>query len=390
MPYSRQKDIPYSGLSGYTEQVWLIVILSNYRTNQFRRFYSHVCCVESQNWPYDIAFSQDGGSTFKNYIRLALTSHLLVCLVPIDGFDDGVMTVYWGDASASDYADNTDVLYVTNVELQQTALELPYITTSISDGISLSPPFIAFSAIASNTNSRTYWTFTADDGFYVRFSAHYTQIGVDLNGSTSYKYPQPYRPELKAPWFLVMKALTDSVSIQARTVQGLYSTSKSGDLSSKTFTSFSLNHPNDEEKHLNTWVVTARNVHWPDVGISFGDFVIESPNLFLEDELYPQTRRYWLFSGYATEGGSPVQNDVYIVDHKTGVKERLKSRPSDGYWEYRITRFHQQLRGGNWMSRDMTSEEMDKRFAVFCHDPDQVYNAKIYDHLTPVLVEIED
>ena len=299
------------------------------------------------------------------------------------------MTVYWGDASAPDYADNSDVLFSSNIDLDQCLCAKRYITWSQEFSVNLTPPFVLITAAVSHTSEDGYWRVLTDDGFYVRFGYDDDEIFFSINGGVgAISSVYPVGPSRGHPWFKLMHVLEDRVVQKAKTTDGCYTIARDSGLSGKVFTTLRLEVVRYEYR-LNIFALPDRILHWPDVNFSVG-VDSWSPNLFLEDLLYPQTRRYWLFSGYVTEGGSPVQNDVYIIDHRTGMKERLRSRPLDGYWEYKILRYHQQLRTSGFLKKEITSGEMDKRFAVFCHDPDQVYNAKIYDHLTPVLVEVED
>jgi len=87
-------------------------------------------------------------------------------------------------------------------------------------------------------------------------------------------------------------------------------------------------------------------------------------------------RRYRELSGYVTEQGAPAQNLLLILDNQTNVIiGAVLSRADTGYWRFVMPVFRYK------------EDEWERRFLVCCRDLDGVYNAKVYDFLTPVLVE---
>ena len=387
MAYSKQTTIDFGT---HNDGDYLAIILSNDLANKFLQLENHVYCEEVQNWPIDVAFSQDGGTTLKQYIRAKLSPETCFCLVPLEGTEAGSLTVLWGDENASDYADSSKVLFQADY-VHQSSLACSPLQENKTDVVDLAPPFCIIGACFAAAGAQSYFKLSTGDGFWLQFvfSPGGVQLKESSNTSSTWLNLPDY-PRWATPWYFVWIVETDKHKIMILDQESNSSEQeRTVDLSEKVFTTLEYNHGGSSLGVFNYAAVSYVNPLYPATPrtLKLEEQLTLNPDPF---SLLPQTRRYWLFSGYVTEGGSAVQNPVYVMDHKTAKVVRTVSRLSDGFWEAKICPLHQTFCAQKPFYRELASEEMDKRFAIFCHDPDQVYNAKIYDHLTPVLVEIED
>jgi len=328
-----------------------------------------------ENWPIDVAFSFDGGSTFVPFIRFEVVPGHLVFIIPGDYSSDKTLTVFWGDASAPDYNDDSLADFVARDNM-------------FHQFSPISAPLTAVVPYATRNNYGFYSStgmacfFEEGTGDYVSVVPYGAYFRVYVNSSyASYYHDDTNDVQTVRAFFLKLDGSNAILEWTPQLGVDLTSISKACDYASIDRVEFPMTY---RLQAICGGVAIFSGLK-KQVYVNEAEYYkppkFPPPGEFQHLPISEAGTQRWVFSGYVTEGGEPATNDVILYHHQTGFVTKTKSRPSDGYWRIALPRLvftdpFQQLKPFIYV---------DRAFAVFCHDKEQVYNAKIYDHITPAL-----
>ena len=376
MSYSNSQDITITA-TGNANSCVALALLGPYGAG----LHYHVNCKEAQNWPIDVAFSTDGGATLLPYYRVNVpTFGIILAYIPLDLTSDVTLTVLWGDSAAPDYHDSTLAGYVW-------AINNPFavygLCASFSQNLTSSITDFTLAAITTTRDDypdcSIYVRDTAND-YYIRAWFDCCSMRVKLEkkdaaGTSASSYLYYY----EEPIIVVLSY--DSANTTAHLgVQGWYSSSPQNDYRTISASISSFDQVtfefNDHRSLLGCCLSTSfKQPQTVSLTRNFIPNAINWSPTLVVPTVATFRRRVYAFYGQNTEEGSPALGKIVIYDHHSNKTWKTTVKP-DGSWRINLPKVT--------LHPDFDTSQ---RFAVFNHDPDRVYNAMIYDHVTP---EVED
>lgn len=376
MSYSHSQNLNISS-TGNANSCIALVLLGPYGAGLDH----HVNCKEAQNWPVDVAFSVDGGSTFLSYYRVDIPAFgAILAYIPLDLTNDVTLTVFWGDSTAPDYHDSSlaDYVWTLNNPFGRYGL-----TNTFLQSLSSAITDFTLTAITTtkddNYDCSIYIRDTAND-YYIRAWLDCCSMRVklekkDASGTSSSSYKYYYEEPI-----VIILSYDSANSIAHLGVQGWYSSSPQDDYQtiSASISSFDQVEFEFNQKRSLLGCCLADVFKRPQtvslVQKTIPNAVNWSPTLS-PPPTAPFRRRVYAFYGQNTEDGSPAAGKIVVYDHHSTRVWHTTVKP-DGSWRVNLPKLAL-----------YSNFDVNQRFAVFSHDPDRVYNAVIYDHVTP---EVED